>query len=209
MSAGTTVLRVLRNKFIAGLVILIPIVITAKALWWLFTYVDQLARPLARALRGHEIRGIGFVLTVAVVLLTGILFSAGPLRLILDGFVEMLESLPVVGTVYGTIRKVLTGFGEPGSRQAFRKFVLARVAGVLVPGFLTGSFELGRGDGTSETYHIVFVPSNHLYIGNMVALRDDEVILTDVPVEDGVGLVLSAGASAPHRVGEDRAEREG
>jgi uncharacterized membrane protein len=204
VSFHRSVLRLLGNKFIAGLVILIPIVITAKALWWLFTYVDQLARPLARALRGHEIRGIGFVLTVAVVLLTGILFSVRPLRILLDGLVELLESLPVIGTVYGTIRKVLAGFGEPGSRRAFQKFVLARVAGVLLPGFLTGSFTLGREDGTSETYHVVFVPTNHLYIGNMLVLRDDEVIPTDVLVEDGVGLVLSAGASAPGRMREVR-----
>jgi len=204
VSLHRSVLRILGNKFIAGLVILIPIVITAKALWWLFTYIDQLARPLARALRGHEIRGIGFGLTVAVVLLTGILFSVGPLRKLLDGLVELLESLPVIGTVYGTIRKVLAGFGEPGSRRAFQKFVLARVAGTLVPGFLTGSFELERDDGTAVTYHMVFIPSNHLYIGNMVALRDDEVVPTDVPVEDGVGLVLSAGASVPGRIRGDR-----
>jgi uncharacterized membrane protein len=194
----------LRNKFIAGLIILIPIVITAKALWWLFTYVDGLARPLAQTLAGHELRGIGFALTVAVVLVTGLLFSAGPLRRLLDGLVEVLESVPIVGTVYGTIRKVLAGFGSPGSRQAFKKFVFARVAGVLAPGFLTGSFALERADGTEETYHVVFVPSNHLYIGNILVLRDDEVIPTDVSVEDGIGFVLSAGASPPKRLTETR-----
>jgi uncharacterized membrane protein len=207
MNLKQTLLVSLRNKFFAGLIILIPIVITAKALWWLFTYVDGLSRPLAQTLAGHELRGIGFALTVAVVLVTGLLFSAGPLRRLLDGLVEVLESVPIVGTVYATIRKVLAGFGSPGSRQAFEKFVFARVAGVLAPGFLTGSFALERADGTEETYRVVFVPSNHLYIGNILVLRDDEVIPTDVSVEDGIGFVLSAGASPPKRLTETRREK--
>lgn len=204
MRSQNLVLRTVRNKFVAGLIILIPIVITAKSLWWLFTYVDGLARPLAKTLAGHEIRGIGFALTVTLVLVIGMLFSAGPLRRLLDGLVEVLENVPVIGTIYGTIRKVLAGFGTPENRQAFQKFVLVRVGGVLTLGFLTGSFVLRREDGSEQAYRVVFVPTNHLYIGNMLALRDDEVIPTDLPVEDGVSLVLSAGSSAPSRMVETR-----
>src|SRR5438132_11564961 len=47
MTAHRSLSRTVRNKFIAGLVIVIPIVLTVKALWWLFTYVDSLAAPLA------------------------------------------------------------------------------------------------------------------------------------------------------------------
>jgi len=192
--------RILRNKFIAGLIILIPIVITAKSLWWLFTYVDGLARPLTKTLLGHELRGTGFALTLAVVLLTGLLFSAGPLRRLLDGLVDVLESVPVVGTVYATIRKVLAGFGSPESRRAFQRFVLVRFPGWMSPGFLTGSFTLDHEDGTSERYVTVFVPTNHLYLGNIVVVPATDVIETDVSVENGIGLILSGGSSSPSRV---------
>ena len=47
MTAHRSLSRTIRNKFIAGLVIVIPIVLTVKALWWLFSYVDSLAAPLA------------------------------------------------------------------------------------------------------------------------------------------------------------------
>ncbi len=202
MSSHHRVLRLLRNKFIAGLLILIPIVITAKVLWWLFTYVDGHARPVLRTLAGREIPGVGFAVTVAVVLVTGLLFSSGPLRRLLDGLVEVLESVPVFGTVYGTIRKVLSGFGSPQSRQAFQRFVLVRRGGTLSPGFLTGSFALERKDRTTETYQTVYVPTNHLYLGNIVVLPAEDVIPTDLAVEDGVSLVLSAGSSIPARVRE-------
>jgi uncharacterized membrane protein len=208
-------LRGLRNKFIAGLIILIPILITAKALWWLFTYVDGLARPLAKTLAGHEVPGAGFVVTVTVVLATGLLFSSGPLRRLLDGLVEVLESVPVVGTLYGTIRKVLAVFGSPESRRAFQRFVLVRRGTTLSPGFLTGSFVLGRKDGSTEVYQTVYVPTNHLYLGNIVVLSPEDVLPTDIPVEDGVSLVLSGGSSVAGRVQEtqgtafDRNERSG
>ena len=77
MTVHRSVSRTIRNKFIAGLVILIPIVLTVKALWWLFTYVDSLAAPLALRMVGKPIPGIGFVITIAVVLSAGVLFSSG------------------------------------------------------------------------------------------------------------------------------------
>jgi len=202
MSPHHRVFRVVRNKFIAGLIILIPIVITAKTLWWLFSYVDGHARPVTRTLAGREIPGTGFALTVAVVLVTGLLFSSGPLRRLLDGLVEVLESVPVVGTVYGTIRKVLSGFGSPESRRAFQRFVLVRRGGTLSPGFLTGSFTLSRSNGATQIYQIVFVPTNHLYLGNIVVVPVDDVIPTDIAVDDGISLVLSAGSSIPAQVRE-------
>ena len=65
----------LRNKFIAGLVILVPIVITVNVLWWLFQFVDGLAQPLFVGLVGRRIPGIGFIITIAIVFLAGVLFS--------------------------------------------------------------------------------------------------------------------------------------
>lgn len=202
MSAQPRFVRLLRNKFIAGLIILIPIVITSKVLWWLFTYVDSHARPLLRTLAGREIPGVGFAITVAIVLVTGILFSVGPLRRLLDGLVDVLENVPVFGTVYGTIRKVLSGFGSPESRQAFQRFVFVRQGGTLSPGFLTGSVALARTDGTTESYQTVYIPTNHLYLGDIAILPAADVIPTDVSVEDGISLVLSAGASIPAEVRE-------
>jgi uncharacterized membrane protein len=116
--------------------------------------------------------------------------------------VEVLEGVPVIGTVYGTIRKVLAGFGNPESRRAFQKFVLVRVSGVLTPAFLTGSTVLDRKDGTSRVYHAVYVPTNHLYLGNILILPEEDVVPTDIPVDEGIGIVLSAGATTPLKVVE-------
>ena len=192
----------IRNKFIAGLVILIPIMLTVKALWWLFSYVDGLARPMAESVAGREIPGLGFVTTLAIVFLAGLFFSAGPLRRLLEGLEEIVDAIPLVGSVYGTTKKVLSGFGKPDAQNAFKRFVLARLPGRTTPGFVTGTFTLTRSDNTAYALCTVYIPTNHLYVGDVVVLPVEDVIDTDLTVEDGVSLILSAGASVPPAVAE-------
>ena len=194
--------RVVRNKFVAGLIILVPIVITVQALWWLFNFLDELARPLIAGLTEYEITGIGFITTVLVVLAAGLLFSAGPLRHLLDGLEEVIEYIPVVGVVYGTIKKVFESFGNMRSSDAFKRFVLARLRGRTTPGFLTGSFKLKHADGTVRELCTVYIPTNHLYVGDVVVLETEDVLETDLSVEDGISLILSAGAAVPEQIGE-------
>ena len=192
----------LRNTFIGGLVVLVPIVITIKALWWLFSYLDGLAHPLANLLLGRDIAGLGFVITLVTVFLAGLLFSAGPLKRLLDGADSLLDVIPLVGSVYGTTKKVLSGFGGPQSKDAFQRFVFARLPGRTTPGFVTGSFKLTLRDGLTHEVLTVYIPTNHLYVGDVVVLPVEDVVETDLSVEDGVSLLLSAGASVPHHIKE-------
>jgi len=192
----------MRKLFIGGLVVLVPIVLTINALVWLFRFIDGLAGHFWEALLGRAVPGIGFATTVAVVFLAGLLFSFGPLKRLLDSLEHLVDAVPLVGLVYGTTKKVLSGLGGPGSENAFQRFVLARLPGRTTPGFLTGTFTLLRQDGSEQQVCTVYVPTNHLYVGDVVVLPHSDVIETDLSVEDGVSLMLSAGASVPPRVRE-------
>ena len=184
-----------RNVFIAGLLVLIPMVITVKALWWLFVYVDEIAQPLAVSFVGRPVLGIGLLITVAFVFLAGLLFSKGPLRKLLDRVEDGLDDVPLVGTVYGTTKKVLAGF-QPGEEGAFKRFVFVRLPGRMMPGFVTGHFTIKEKDGVRRLY-TVYVPTNHLYVGDVLVLDAADLIETELTVEDGVSLILSTGASVP------------
>jgi len=194
--------RHLRNRFLGGLVVLVPIVLTANALLWLFRFLDGLAQPTAEALLGRSLPGIGVVMTIGAVLLAGLLVSFGPLARLLGSLEQLLDAVPVVGLVYGTTKKVLAGIGGPGSENAFKRFVLARLPGRTTPGFLTGSFTLRFKDGRDYEVCTVYVPTNHLYVGDVVVLPADDVIETDLSVEEGISLMLSAGASVPRVIRE-------
>jgi len=202
ISARPTASRYLRNLFLGGLVVVVPIVLTVNALAFLFRFVDGLARPLTESVLGRPVPGIGFLTTLAVVFLAGFLFSFGPLKKLLDGAEQLLDAVPIVGVVYGTTKKVLSGIGGPGSENAFQRFVLARLPGRTTPGFLTGSFTLKMKDGREHEVCTVYVPTNHLYVGDVVVLPASDVIETDLTVEDGMSLMLSAGASVPPVVSE-------
>lgn len=194
--------RSLRKLFVGGLVVTVPIVLTVNALVWLFRLVDGLAQPLAELALGREVPGLGFVMTVGTVLLAGFLFSFGPLKRLLDSVEQVLDAVPVVGLVYGTTKKVLSGIGGPGSEHAFKRFVLARLPGRTTPGFLTGSFTLRLKDGRDQQVCTVYVPTNHLYVGDVVVVPAADVLETDLSVEDGISLMLSAGSSVPRVVRE-------
>jgi uncharacterized membrane protein len=135
-----------------------------------------------------------------VVLLARFLFSFGPLKRLLGSAEQVLDAVPVVGLVYGTTKKVLSGIGGPGAEHAFKRFVLARMPGRTAPGFLTGTFTLRLKDGRAQEVCTVYVPTNHLYVGDVVVLPAEDVIETDLSVEDGVSLMLSAGSSVPRVV---------
>ena len=198
----TSFSRRLRNLFLGGIVVVVPIVLTVNALVWLFRFLDGLAQPLAEAVLGRSLPGIGFATTIAVVILAGLLFSRGPLKRLLDSAEQLLDAVPVVGLVYGTTKKVISGIGGPGSENAFKRFVLARLPGRTTPGFLTGTFTLRLADGREHEVCTVYVPTNHLYVGDVVVLPIGDVIETDLSVEDGISLMLSAGASVPRVVAE-------
>ena len=189
--------RLLRNHFLAGLVVLVPIVLTVKALGWLYAFLDDFSRPWVEALVKRPIPGVGVVLMLAVVFVAGYVFSLGPLKRLLESIDDLVDTVPLVGSVYGTTKKVLSGFGSSGGEPAFQRFVLARLPGRTTPGFLMRTFTLAMRDGQSFEVATVYVPTNHLYVGDVVVLPVDDIVETDMSVEDGVSLILSAGASAP------------
>src|SRR6185436_16368270 len=102
----------------------------------------------------------------------------------------------------------LEGFGGPQSRQAFKRFVVARLPGRTTPGFLTGTFTLDQPDGSSRPMCSVYIPTYDLYVGDVVLLPPEDVFETDLSVEEGVSIILSAGASVPPRIGAHQGGRE-
>jgi len=149
-------------------------------------------------------RGIAVTISVIVnlLVLAGVFFSSGPLQKRLHLLEEMVGSIPVVGSVYGTTKKVLSGFGKPEAQGAFKRFVFARLPGRTTPGFVTSTFRFTRADNTTYELCAVYIPTNHLYVGDVVVLPEEDVIDTNLTVEDGVSIILSTGAAMPRNVVE-------
>ena len=69
----------------------------------------------------------------------------------------------------------------------------------MLLGFLTKEFTLDRGRGP-EPVVAVYVPTNHLYLGDVVVFPRDQVVFPDLTVEEGIRIFLTGGMALPNRL---------
>jgi uncharacterized membrane protein len=62
---------------------------------------------------------------------------------------------------------------------------------------------LQRANGETEPLVAVYVPTNHLYLGDILLARREDVILTRLTVPQGIQIVLSGGISIPQVLRQD------
>jgi len=107
-----------------------------------------------------------------------------------------LLRVPVFKTVYAPVRQLVAAFA-PDNEAGFKRVVLVEDPGRgMMLGFLTREFTLDRGTG-GEAYVAVYVPTNHLYLGDIVAFPRNRVHYPDLTVEDGVRIFLTGGMALP------------
>jgi uncharacterized membrane protein len=73
----------------------------------------------------------------------------------------------------------------------------------MLLGFLTKEFSIDRGEGP-ETFLAVYVPTNHLYLGDILICRSERVAYPEMSVEEGVRVFLTGGMGLPERVRLER-----
>ena len=189
----------LRRSFLTGLVVTVPLLITVVTLWWLFRFLDGVARPLAVYALGYEVPGLGLLITAAVILLAGALATNVIGRRMLQRAESWLLNVPLFKTVYAPVKQLVAAF-SPDSETGFKKVVLVddQKRGMVI-GFLTREFVLDRGQGP-EPMIAVYVPTNHLYLGDVVVYPRSQAFYPDVSVEEGIRIFLTGGMALPPAV---------
>ena len=195
----------MKRYFITGLLIWVPLVVTLWVLDFLFSTMDQSLRLLApgwrpEALFGHHIPGLGAIITLLVVFLTG-LFTANILGQRLVKFWEwLLSRIPVVKTIYSSVKQVSDTLLS-GQGQAFRKALLVQYPR---EGSWTIAFQTGRpgGDVTNYLkgeYVSVYVPTTpNPTSGFFLMMPKSDVIELDMSVDEALKYIISMGVAAPH-----------
>jgi uncharacterized membrane protein len=189
----------LRRSFIAGFFVVVPLFITVAALIWVFTVVDGLTTPLYDRLLGRRIPGLGTMSTIAAIVLVGVLAKNVFGKRVLQRAEGWLLLVPVFRTVYAPVKQMVAAF-SPDSEFGFKRVVMVedpRRGYVL--GFLTREFTVDRGKGP-ESLLAVYVPTNHLYLGDIVICERERATFPDITVEDGIRIVLTGGMALPPRI---------
>ena len=191
----------LRRSFVAGFFVTVPLVISVAALVWIFGIIDGFTAPLMARVLGREVPGIGLLITVLVVLAVGAVATNVIGRRMLARGEQWLMRVPVFRTIYAPVKQLVVAF-SPDNEYGFKRVVMVEdpVRGMAL-GFLTKEFTVDRTQGR-ESLVAVYVPTNHIYLGDVTVYPRTSVSFPDITVEEGIRIFLTGGMSLPDRVRE-------
>jgi len=189
----------LRRSFITGFFVTVPLFVSVAAFIWIFNVVDGATTPLYDRALGRRIPGLGIVSTAVVLVLVGAFARNVIGRRILQRAEGWLLRVPIFRTIYSPVRQLIVAF-NPDNEFGFKRVVMVEdpKKGFTL-GFLTREFTVDRGTGP-ETLLAVFVPTNHLYLGDVVICEPARATFPDISVEDGIRIFLTGGMALPPKV---------
>ncbi|MEQ1869958.1 MAG: DUF502 domain-containing protein [Vicinamibacterales bacterium] len=188
----------LRRRFIAGFFLTVPLFITVYAFIWLFRIVDGLTGPVYQQVLGRTLPGLGIATTAVGVLLAGVLATNVIGKRLLQRAESYLLMVPVFRTIYAPVKQLVVAF-SPDNEFGFKSVVMLEGKQGLSLGFLTKEFTVDRGAGP-EPLVAVYVPTNHLYLGDIVLCERAKATFPDITVEEGVRIFLTGGMALPLRM---------
>lgn len=199
----------LRRSFVTGFFVTVPLVVSVAAFIWIFRQVDGVLGPLYAGWLGREIPGLGLVTVLLGVLLIGAFAGNVIGKRLLQGAEYYLLRVPVFRTIYAPVKQLVVAF-SPDNEYGLKRVVLVEdsARGFLL-GFLTREFTVDRGQGP-EPLIAVYVPTNHLYLGDVIICPREKASFPDITVEQGIRIFLTGGMAFAARLrarrGDDRVE---
>jgi uncharacterized membrane protein len=194
----------LRKWLIAGLLVIVPLVITLGVLNWIIGTLDQTLAILPEAwqpdrLLGVHIPGFGVILTLLILLLVGGIASNFIGRKLVGWGDALVRRIPVVRSIYSSVKQVSdTVFSDSGN--AFRTAVLVQWPreGVWTVAFVTGQPGGEVAALLRDEYVSVFVPTTPNPTGGyFVVVRKSECIELEMSVDAALKYIVSMGVVAP------------
>jgi uncharacterized membrane protein len=202
----------LRRRLLAGFFVSVPLIISVAAMVWIFGIIADLTAPLAGRLMGEGepgvsgrwlAAGLGILATLLVVLAVGAVATNVIGRRLLNRAESWLMMIPVFRTIYAPVKQLVVAF-SPDNEYGFKRVVMVEDPHRgLVMGFLTKEFTVDRGNGT-EAMMAVYVPTNHLYLGDVMLYPRERAFFPSITVEEGIRIFLTGGMSLPGRIASKR-----
>ncbi|OHC03909.1 MAG: hypothetical protein A3H23_04120 [Planctomycetes bacterium RIFCSPLOWO2_12_FULL_40_19] len=197
-----------KRKIIAGLLVVFPIFITYIVIKFLFGLIGGLLSPVVKesfillgvSLRNSKVdefvtTSVAFVITFAALYFIGAVATNFFGKLIIGFFEAILNKTPIIKNIYTSSKKLIEIISIPG-RKAFKRVVIVEYprVGMKVFAFVTGNVKIK--DGTELTS--VFIPTvPNPTSGFLIYLPDEDIVETDLTIEEGMKLIVSGGILVP------------
>ncbi|WP_019589062.1 MULTISPECIES: DUF502 domain-containing protein [unclassified Thioalkalivibrio] len=193
-------MRKISRTFLTGLAAILPAMVTLALLWWLGSTAEQVLGGLLQAVLPDllYVPGMGIAAGVGLVFAVGVLLQAYLVRWLFNWLEGLMQRIPVVKTIHGTVRDV-TRLVSGDIHQQFGQAVLVTLPGLeaRVIGFVTREDFEGLPDalGGAETL-AVYMPMSYQIGGYTLMLPRDRVEPLELSLEDAMRYALTAGVSA-------------
>jgi uncharacterized membrane protein len=190
--------RKLRDQFVAGLLVVVPLGATVLILVWLFTSIDNILQPIINAIFGHNIPGVGFGATVIIVYVVGVIARNIIGRRIIRYGESILNKVPIFRQLYSGIRQVLESFTAP-DKTGFMHVVLVEFPkpGMRALGFVTNELKDTDGD---KLISVLIPTAPNPTSGFLQIVKESDVIRTKITVDEALKMIVSAGRLTPAEV---------
>lgn len=171
--------------FLRGLVVVVPLALTVYVCVAIFTKIDSWL--------GLPIRGVGFVLALALIVVVGFMASSIVTRTLLGAVDRLFERLPFVRLLYSSAKDMLNAF--VGEKRRFDKPVLVALSAdraVKVLAFLTSDslVSLGVSDHVA-----VYMPQSYGFAGHILVVPADRVERIDADAAEVMAFIISGGVT--------------
>jgi uncharacterized membrane protein len=196
----------MKKYFITGLLIWIPLAITIWVLKLVVDVLDQSLLLLPAAFQtenwlGIHIPGLGAILTVVIVFVTGVFATNFFGAQLVELWHEILHRIPVVNSIYSSVKQISdTLFSSSG--QAFRKALLVQwpQEGMWTIGFLTGTPGGGVAEHLPPESIAVYVPTTPNPTGGyFIIVPRKDVIELEMSVDQALKYIISMGVAPPQK----------
>jgi uncharacterized membrane protein len=187
-------MKTLSQIFLRGLATILPVALTLYLVYWLAVTSERFLGGLIQHLlpTAYYWPGMGLLAGVALTFAVGLLVRAWIIRKLLGWGDRLLESIPLVKTVYTGLRDIFSFASADREQQGLGRVVRVSLPGDLkMIGFVTSeSPSWRRGD---ERHVAVYVPLSYQIGGHTLLVPAERLEPLDMRVEDAMRLVLTAG----------------
>ncbi|MDD3650223.1 DUF502 domain-containing protein [Immundisolibacter sp.] len=198
-------MRALRNILLKGLATVLPLAVTVYLLWWLASAGEAV---LGAALRlvlpaGWYLPGMGLVAAVVLVFVAGLMTDAWMFASVVRLTERLLERIPIVKTVFGGVRDLFAFVSGGGQEGLARAVYVALAPDIGLIGFVTREDVDGLAPPDQRAGRVaVYLPMSYQIGGYTLLVPRERVTPLDIPAQEALRLILTAGVAAPPRGGK-------
>ena len=193
-------MRTVRKHFLAGILVVVPLVIAVLILVWFFTAIDDVLQPIIKGIFGRQIPGLGFGVAIVLVYIVGVIASNFIGKRVIRFGESLLERVPLFRQLYTGAKQVVQGLSGAGvDKAAFREVVFVEFPreGMKTVAFVTNELL----DKSGKKLLTIYIPTAPIPTsGYFEIVTEDKVTRTDISVDEAMRMIISSGMIMPEEI---------